>query len=199
MSTVTDHVTDAPPGQRTLEARGPVVDIVTGTGSHEHGVLLYRSTVADQAAGTALSDVASTRVYGLALRIVGHDDATLESTLEEWRASAVFDADRDSAMAWIMAIAYRRAVDRLHSAPEATHLRPARPTTTLGRRAARNARRLDRATSTEAHRVRAAFERLDAGQRQALEVVYRDAAATTEPTDLRVILTTLVATPVSRG
>lgn len=198
MSTVTDDTPDARPGLRSVNPCGPVVELITTTGSHELGVLVYRSTAADQALCATPDQDPSPRLYGLALPLPGTpaEDLAPDFSLEVWRTSAVFDADRDNAMAWIMAIAYRRAVDRLRSAHHPTHPPPARSISPLGRRAARNARRLDRATSTEAHRVRDAFAELDRGQREALEVVYFDEDPTAEPRDLTAVLTTLVTTPV---
>ena len=62
----------------------------------------------------------------------------------------------------------------------------------VGRRAARNARRQDRATSTEGNQVREALDRLDPEQREALELAHFDGYARTEPPDLNEILATLV-------
>ena len=58
-------------------------------------------------------------MYGLAVRILEApfeaEEVARDPYLEVWRTSTSFDADRNSSMAWIMAIAHRRAVDRLRS------------------------------------------------------------------------------------
>jgi RNA polymerase sigma-70 factor, ECF subfamily len=179
-----------------VDAPGPLIELVTGTGSRELAVLIYRSAGADEPAPAALYDATSPRVYGLAVRILRSpttaEEGAQASYLEVWRSSTSFDADRSSAMAWIMAIAHRRAVDRLRSDHSAIHPTRGLPIKPLGRRAARNARRKDRATSTEARQVRDAHGRLNPEQREALELVYFDGYTGVEPADLRVILTTLV-------
>jgi RNA polymerase sigma-70 factor, ECF subfamily len=187
---------DAPSGRRTVNARGPLIELVTSTGSREPAVLIYRSAGADETAFAALYDAAAPRVYGLAVRILRvptqSEDVAPDPYLEVWRTSTSFDADRNSAMAWIMAIAHRRAVDRLRSPHVATHAARGAPIRPLGRRAARNARRQDRAVSTEGNQIREALDRLDAEQRETLELAHFDGYARTEPPDLNEILATLV-------
>ena len=180
---------DAPSSLRTVNARGPLIELVTSTGSREPAVLIYRSAGADETAFAALYDATAPRVYGLAVRIL---EVAQDPYLEVWRTSTSFDADRNSSMAWIMAIAHRRAVDRLRSPHVATQPARGAPIRPVGRRAARNARRQDRATSTEGNQVREALDRLDPEQREALELAHFDGYARTEPHDLNEILATLV-------
>ncbi len=187
------HAPAAPSGLPTVNARGPLIELVTSTGSREPAVLIYRSAGADETAFAALYDATAPRVYGLAVRVqraaIEVEEVGRDPYLEVWRTSTSFDADRNSAMAWIMALAHRRAVDRLRSPHDPTRGRPIRP---LGRRAARNARRQDRAGSTEGNQVREALNRLDPAQRAALELAHFDGYARTEPPDLNEILATLV-------
>ena len=77
----------------------------------------------DQAALAALYETMVGRVYGLALRIV-RDVRTAEEVAEDtfwqiWRQAPRFDAERGSAMAWIMTIARSRALDALRRADPA--------------------------------------------------------------------------------
>jgi RNA polymerase sigma-70 factor, ECF subfamily len=196
MFTIEDAAHDAPPGLRTVNARGPVVELVSSTGSREPAVLVYRSADVDETAFAALYDVSAPRVYGLAVRMLQAptqaDAVARDPYLEVWRTSTSFDADRNSAMAWIMAIAHRRAVDRLRSAHDASQPPPGGSISPLGRRAARKARRQQVAAANEGDRVRDALGRLTSEQREALELVHFDGYARAEPADLKAILATLV-------
>ncbi len=58
-------------------------------------------------------------VYGLALRVLRDpehaDEVAQEALLQVWREARRFEVAQGSAMAWVMTIAHRRAVDRLRS------------------------------------------------------------------------------------
>jgi RNA polymerase sigma-70 factor (ECF subfamily) len=57
------------------------------------------------------------RIYGLALRVLrdAHqsEEVTQEVFLQVWQTASRFDPQRGSALAWLMTIAHRRAVDRV--------------------------------------------------------------------------------------
>src|SRR4051794_9083134 len=84
------------------------------------GDLLRRSARGDQHAFASFYDLTSTRVHGLAVRVVRDAAQAAEVTqdvyLEVWRQSARFDDQRGSVLPWLLTIAHRRAVDRVRSA-----------------------------------------------------------------------------------
>lgn len=87
--------------------------------SIELATLLQRCGQSDQEAFGELYDRTCTRVYGLVLRIL-HDPGYAEETTQEvylqaWRTAASFDAEKGSALAWLMTLAHRRAVDRVRA------------------------------------------------------------------------------------
>ena len=63
-------------------------------------------------------------VYGLVLRVVRDpaqsEEVTQEVLVELWRTASRYEPVRGSAMAWVMTLAHRRAVDRVRSARAAT-------------------------------------------------------------------------------
>jgi RNA polymerase sigma-70 factor (ECF subfamily) len=185
---------------------GTIVELVSTTGAREPAVLIYRSAALDDTA-FAPRETSSTRVYGLAVRIGLSPTAAMgvagEPCTEVWRTSTRFDADRSSAMAWIMAIAHRRAVDRLRSAGATTSQPAPAPALALGRRARRHAHqdrdsRNDLATHAEVAQVRRALALLDPARREELELVYFEGYSADRPVDLATIMTTLVTARLPR-
>jgi RNA polymerase sigma-70 factor, ECF subfamily len=81
--------------------------------------LLARVSRGDQAAFATVYDRAAAQVYGLVCRVVRDpaqsEEVTQEVMLEVWRTASRFDPHRGSAMAWLMTLAHRRAVDRVRS------------------------------------------------------------------------------------
>lgn len=87
----------------------------------------------DQAAFEQVYEHIAGPVYGLVLRVV-RDPAQSEEVAQEvlvdvWRLAARFDEKRGSALAWVMTLAHRRAVDRVRAAQAAADReeRAARP------------------------------------------------------------------------
>ncbi|WP_110207533.1 ECF RNA polymerase sigma factor SigK [Nocardioides daejeonensis] len=136
--------------------------------------LLRRSARGDQAAFADLYDATAARLHGLVLRVVRDpaqaDEVTQEAYLEIWRTAARFDSGRGSALAWLMTIGHRRAVDRVRSAQAATrrdneYLRDERE-------AGPDVTAEAALSGLEARRVRTALEALTAVQREAIELAY---------------------------
>jgi RNA polymerase sigma-70 factor, ECF subfamily len=77
----------------------------------------------DQGAFEQVYEHVAGPVYGLVLRVV-RDPAQSEEVAQEvlvdvWRTASRYDEKRGSALAWVMTLAHRRAVDRVRSAQAA--------------------------------------------------------------------------------
>jgi RNA polymerase sigma-70 factor (ECF subfamily) len=87
--------------------------------SSDLDALLRRVARGDNAAFAAFYDHTKTRVYGLVTRVLrdtGYsEETTQEIYLEVWRNAADFDSGKGSALAWLLTMAHRRAVDRVRS------------------------------------------------------------------------------------
>lgn len=68
----------------------------------------------------AVYDQIAAPVFGVVRRVLRDpaqsEEVTQEILLEVWRSAGRFDAGKGSAMAWVMTLAHRRAVDRVRSA-----------------------------------------------------------------------------------
>jgi RNA polymerase sigma-70 factor (ECF subfamily) len=136
--------------------------------------LLKQSARGDQAAFAELYDATARRVHGLVLRVVRDpaqaDEVTQEVYLQVWRTAARYDEQQGSALAWLMTLGHRRAVDRVRSAEAAS-----RQDTTYHQRTQvvpHDATAEAAETSLEARRVRTALAELTPVQREALELAY---------------------------
>jgi RNA polymerase sigma-70 factor, ECF subfamily len=73
----------------------------------------------DAAAFDAVYEQIATSVFGIVRRVIRDpaqsEEVTQDVLLEVWRTAASFDTARGSAMAWVMTMAHRRAVDRVRS------------------------------------------------------------------------------------
>jgi RNA polymerase sigma-70 factor (ECF subfamily) len=86
--------------------------------------LLLQVAKGDQDAFAALYDHIAASVLGI-VRSVLRDPAQSEEVCQEvlvevWRTAARYRPDKGSALAWVLTIAHRRAVDRVRSAQAAT-------------------------------------------------------------------------------
>ena len=86
-------------------------------GPRELDVLIARLASGDRAAFRALYDRTSSRMMGVALRIMGEtalaEDAVQEAYLRVWRSAAKFDPKRGEAMSWMGRIVRNVCFDRL--------------------------------------------------------------------------------------
>ncbi|MCC3276516.1 sigma-70 family RNA polymerase sigma factor [Arthrobacter sp. zg-Y40] len=90
-------------------------------GGENHGPdladLVRRSGNGDEASFAALYDATSSKVYGLALRVVRSPEIAAEVVQEvylmAWQQSERFDSALGSVPAWLCTLAHRRAVDRI--------------------------------------------------------------------------------------
>jgi len=102
--------------QRTLGYRS-----MTGPArlSSDLDALLRRVANGDRDAFAAVYDLTRTRVYGLVTRVLrdtGYsEETTQEVYLEVWRTASAYDSARGSALAWLLTMAHRRAIDRVRS------------------------------------------------------------------------------------
>jgi RNA polymerase sigma-70 factor, ECF subfamily len=128
----------------------------------------------DEAAFAQLYDATSSRVVGLAVRVVRDpaqaEEVAQEALLEIWRMSSRFDPAKGSPLGWMLTIVHRKAVDRVRSAEAST-----RRDTTYHQRnqPVEHDSTAEAATaSLEARRVRQALTGLTPVQREALELAY---------------------------
>lgn len=87
--------------------------------SSDLDALLRRVARGDNSAFAAFYDHTKSRVYGLVARVLrdaGYsEETTQEIYLEVWRTAAEFDPAKGSALAWLLTMTHRRAIDRVRS------------------------------------------------------------------------------------
>jgi RNA polymerase sigma-70 factor, ECF subfamily len=128
----------------------------------------------DRDAFAAAYDLTKTRVYGLVMRVLrdpGYsEETTQEIYLEVWRTAAQYDPAKGSALAWLMTMAHRRAIDRVR-AEQAGSRRESRYGSATAERAGDVV--ADSAiASDERRRVAECLDALTDPQRQCIELAY---------------------------
>jgi RNA polymerase sigma-70 factor, ECF subfamily len=106
-------------GNRARQAADP------GTGAApDLAVQLSLVARGDAAAFDALFEQVGPSVFGTVRRVIRDpaqsEEVTQDVLLEVWRTAFKFDPARGSAMAWVMTLAHRRAVDRVRSVQKQT-------------------------------------------------------------------------------
>lgn len=136
--------------------------------------LLRRASRGDEGAFAEWYDATSSRAFGLAVRVLRDraqaEEVTQEAYLDCWRHAARFDETKGTAMAWLLTIVHRKAVDRVRSAEASAH-----------RDAAYGHRELEvphdetaeaATASLDATRVRTALADLTSKQREAIQLAF---------------------------
>jgi RNA polymerase sigma-70 factor, ECF subfamily len=81
--------------------------------------LLDKVARGDHAAFEAVYDELAPSVFGVVRKVLRDpaqsEEVAQEVMLDVWRSASRFDSSRGSAVAWVMTIAHRRAVDRVRS------------------------------------------------------------------------------------
>jgi len=138
------------------------------------GELLKACGRGDESAFARLYDATSTRVVGLALRVVRDraqaEEVAQEAFLDIWKNSGRFDPAKGSPLGWLLTIVHRKAVDRVRSAEAST-----RRDTTYHQQnhpVEHDSTAEAAQASLEARRVRQALTSLTPVQREALELAY---------------------------
>jgi RNA polymerase sigma-70 factor (ECF subfamily) len=87
--------------------------------SSDLDALLRRVARGDRDAFATVYDLTKSRVFGLVVRVLrdaGYsEETTQEIYLEVWRSASEYDPAKGSALAWLMTMAHRRAIDRVRS------------------------------------------------------------------------------------
>ena len=136
--------------------------------------LLRQVARGDNEAFAAVYDLTKARVYGLVTRVLrdpGYsEETTQEIYLEVWRSASQYDPAKGSALAWLLTMAHRRAVDRVRAEQSGS-----------SRESRYGAANTDRAADTvaesaiagdERRRVTQCLDALSDAQRQCIELAY---------------------------
>ncbi|MGV9797812.1 ECF RNA polymerase sigma factor SigK [Mycobacterium sp. NPDC003449] len=136
--------------------------------------LLRRVAGQDSTAFTLLYDTTRARVFGLVSQIIrdpGYsEEITQEVYLQVWRGAGAFDPSAGSALAWLVTLAHRRAVDRVRS-EQAARRRDSRYALTSNEPPVDVV--VERAALSEEHRrVAECLDALSDAQRRCIELAY---------------------------
>ncbi|MFJ8084397.1 RNA polymerase sigma-70 factor (ECF subfamily) [Streptomyces sp. SAI-170] len=138
--------------------------------------LLLSVARGDQRAFEELYAVVAGPVFGLVRRVVRDpaqsEEVAQEVLLELWRSAARFDPGRGSALAWVLTLAHRRAVDRVRSARAAGEREQREALRSGGPAFDQVAEEVE--AGLEREWVRRCLDRLTALQRQSVTLAYYD-------------------------
>jgi RNA polymerase sigma-70 factor (ECF subfamily) len=138
------------------------------------GELLTLVARGDQVAFETVYDRVAPAVFGMVLRVLRDsaqsEEVAQEALLEVWRTAGRFDPARGQALAWLLTIAHRRAVDRVRSERAAAE-REARAASAAPPPAADEVAETVE-SSLEAERVRRCLDGLTGAQRESITLAY---------------------------
>jgi len=141
--------------------------------------LMRRMAEGDETALAAVYDRYGGLVYSVAVRVLGNaelaEEVSQDIFYQLWRTASAFNPSRGSLGGWLLVCARNRAISRLRG-------RAAEPAAELREREVVLNVNLenDLAQAQQISRVRAALERLQPAQRQALELAYFEGLTHTE-------------------
>jgi len=154
----------------------------------------------DQSAFAAVYDRSAAQVFGLVRRVIRDpaqsEEVTQEVMLEVWRSASRFDPHRGSAMAWLMTLAHRRAVDRIRSGQAAAE-REVRAAAATGPGYDMVAEEVE--TRLDAQRVRRCLESLTDLQRESVTLAFYGGHTYREVASLLGVATGTVKTRMRDG
>ena len=137
-------------------------------------VLLRRVAQRDSEAFAALYDATRSRVYGMVSRVLrdrGYSEETTQDVyLQVWRTAESYDPASGSALAWLLTLAHRRAVDRVRAEQAATQRDSRYGATTLERPAGDVSDAV--ISGEERQRVAACLNGLTELQRECIDLAY---------------------------
>jgi RNA polymerase sigma-70 factor, ECF subfamily len=146
--------------------------------SSDLDALLRRVANGDRDAFAAVYDLTKTRMYGLVTRVLrdpGYsEETTQEVYLEVWRTASAYDPARGSALAWLLTMAHRRAIDRVRSEQAGSHRESRYGAATVGHpsSAAHDPVADSAIADDERRRVTECVGGLTDAQRECLEMAY---------------------------
>ena len=136
--------------------------------------LLERISSGDQTAFTQLYERFSSRVFGLANRVLRDpsqaEEVAQEVFLEIWRRASRFDRSRGSAVSWIMTLTHGRSVDRVRQS-QASRARDLRSSVSSFDRDVDSVSDTV-VTNADAVEVRSCLESLTTLQRESITLAY---------------------------
>jgi len=171
VGTIVTDLLDRPVTLRIDDTDNNGYETVTTT---DLDTLLRRVSQRDAEAFTALYDATRSRVYGMVSRVLrdrGYSEETTQDVyLQVWRTAESYDPASGSALAWLLTLAHRRAVDRVRSEQAASQRHSRYGASTVERETDQV---MDAVISgEERQRVTACLDRLTGVQRECIELAY---------------------------
>jgi len=158
----------------TLPGNGTENEWVLRMTTVDLDTLLRRVAQRDPEAFAALYDATRSRVYGMVARVLrdrGYSEETTQDVyLQVWRTAESYDPAAGSALAWLLTLAHRRAVDRVRAEQAASQRDSRYGATTLERPADHVSDAV--IAGEERQRVTACLDGLTDLQRECIDLAY---------------------------